>query len=68
MKANNWENRIGRRNRAYGIWTVLWVLTLAVAVFGPQFFWSSKLLTALAVCGNLGAGLGNDRFVSSMGA
>ena len=40
-------------------WTGAWLVTLAIATFGPLFVWqASQLLTALAVVLNLGTGLG----------
>jgi len=40
-------------------WTGAWLLTMAAAVFGPEFIWTSdELPTVIAVVLNLGAGIG----------
>ena len=42
-----------------GLWTGAWVLTSALAVFGPKFFWAfNTTLTILGVLINLGIGFG----------
>jgi len=41
------------------VWTTAWVVTQALAVFGPGHVWQSgESLTALALLINLGAGVG----------
>lgn len=39
-------------------WTGAWVVTLAIATFGPVFLWDSKALTAGALLINVAAGVG----------
>ena len=40
-------------------WTLAWLATMALAVFGPRFAWDSiTLLTVLAIVLNLAVGLG----------
>ena len=39
-------------------WTAAWVVTLAIATFGPHFVWDAKALTLAAILVNLGAGGG----------
>jgi len=42
-----------------GYWTGTWLVTMAVATFGPLLVWqSNQLLTVLAILINLGAGFG----------
>ena len=40
-------------------WTVAWLLTMALAVFGPLLLWESKIITSLAILVNtlIGAGV-----------
>jgi cytochrome c biogenesis protein CcdA len=39
-------------------WTWSWVLTLAIATFGPEFFWEEKsALTIMAIVVNLAIGI-----------
>jgi len=54
-----------------GIWTGSWVLTLALATFGPIYFWKFNTpLTILGVLINLGIGFGmiltNKRLLDGM--
>lgn len=40
-------------------WTLAWLVTMALAVFGPKFLWNSSLpLTVSAIALNLAAGIG----------
>ena len=39
-------------------WTVAWVLTLAIATFGPTLAWESKAVTLASILLNLAAGAG----------
>jgi hypothetical protein len=42
-----------------GIWTLAWVLSMALAVFGPRVFWGANgTLSLLAVLLNLAIGFG----------
>ena len=54
-----------------GLWTGAWVLTSALAVFGPKFFWAfNTTLTILGVLINLGIGFGmilaNKRYLNGL--
>ena len=39
-------------------WTAAWVVTLAIATFGPHFIWASRTMTLGAIAINLAAGAG----------
>jgi signal transduction histidine kinase len=39
-------------------WTAAWVITLAIAVFGPQFIWESKGISLAAILLNVAVGIG----------
>ena len=39
-------------------WTAAWVVTLAIATFGPQLVWESVALTLGSILINIGAGAG----------
>jgi hypothetical protein len=55
----NWATNSARNTVLLGYWTAAWVVTMAVATFGPMLIWhSNKLLTILAILVNLGLGLG----------
>jgi fluoride ion exporter CrcB/FEX len=40
------------------IWTGAWVVTLAIAVFGPIFVWDSKAISLATILVNIGVGIG----------
>jgi predicted RNase H-related nuclease YkuK (DUF458 family) len=40
-------------------WTFLWVLTVAIATFGPRFLWpDNRIVTTIALLINIGTGVG----------
>ena len=41
-----------------GLWTAAWVITLAIATFGPVFVWEAKAISLGALIINLAAGAG----------
>ena len=41
-----------------GLWTAAWVVTLAIATFGPVFVWEAKAISLCALIINLVAGAG----------
>lgn len=58
-KPSSWEAQTAKNTKSLGFWTIAWVLSLALAVFGPMFIWDSHvLLSVLAVAANLAIGVG----------
>ncbi|MCJ7592021.1 MAG: hypothetical protein MUO51_11790 [Woeseiaceae bacterium] len=56
---SDWEVAKARNSVRLMFWTIGWVLTLALAAFGPKLIWNFQTaLTILAVLVNLGAGAG----------
>jgi len=57
--SNDWVAR-GRKNTLrLGYWTAAWLVTMALAAFGPLLMWeSNQLLTAFAIILNIGIGFG----------
>lgn len=56
---SDWKTRSNKTVTQLAIWTGSWLLTLALARYGPEFFWgSNKLITITAILINLGIGLG----------
>ena len=52
------------------LWTFAWILSMAIATFGPQFLWSEESIgTLLAIIANLILGiqmiLANRKFINS---
>ncbi len=48
-KSNVWEATTRKNVRHLAYWTVGWVLTLAIATFGPIFLWDYNTSISLAV-------------------
>jgi hypothetical protein len=59
MKTNEWKLQKKRNLKKLALWTLGWVLTLAIVTFGPKFIWEElKLYTFLGFLVNLGFGIG----------
>lgn len=63
------QTRSNTRNLA--LWTFMWLITLALASFGPKFFWNGTvLMTVFVVILNAGFGIGmilaNRRFINGL--
>ena len=57
--SNDWNAQCIKNTIRLGYWTGAWLVTMAVAVFGPLLVWqSNELLTILAIVTNLGIGFG----------
>lgn len=46
-KSNEWEATTRKNVRHLAYWTWGWVLTLAIAAFGPKFIWNSNSIISL---------------------
>ena len=56
---NNWETSVKKNTLQLGLWTGAWVITLAIATFGPIFLWNGNdSLTIIALVVNLLIGIG----------
>jgi len=61
LKCNTsaWAASSERNTVLLGYWTGAWLLTMALANFGPEFIWqSNQLLTIVAILINLAFGFG----------
>jgi hypothetical protein len=56
-----WQSRTTCSLIRLATWTGAWVVTMALATFGPEFLWEARWLTLLAVLINLGFGMGMIR-------
>ena len=57
--SKGWEADVRRKTVKLGYWTLAWVLTMAVATFGPESLWqSNSLITVTAIGANLLIGIG----------
>ena len=66
-----WAASIAKNTVLLAWWTAAWVVSLALAKFGPLYIWeSSRLLTSLAILLNLLMGLGmilaNKRYLQGL--
>lgn len=56
---SDWQTNTARNTLRLGFWTLGWVLSMAVANFGPKFLWDSNVsLTIVAILVNLAIGVG----------
>jgi hypothetical protein len=59
IDAGGWAARNKHNTKRLGLWTGAWLVTMAVAVFGPQLAWASNpSLTSLAIAINVIVGIG----------
>jgi hypothetical protein len=57
--SNDWAANSAKNTVLLGYWTAAWVLTMALANFGPRFIWQyNESLTILAIIINLALGFG----------
>ena len=58
-ETGKWTSRLKQNTLRLGYWTTAWVVSMAVAAFGPTFIWQSNTLpNLLAILVNLGFGIG----------
>ena len=59
MGSSSWAANSKKNTVHLGYWTGAWLVTLALAKFGPLYFWeSNQLLTGIAILINLVVGIG----------
>ena len=67
---SEWEAQTARNTKRLCYWTVAWLLTLAIATFGPLLAWESRTISIFAVALNLAVGIGmiiaNKRHLEGM--
>jgi len=57
--SSDWAASNARNTIRLGYWTAAWVVTMAVANFGPRFIWQfNESLTVIAILINLAIGFG----------
>ena len=60
--STNWPEQTRKMTLGLAIWTASWVMTVAIATFGPLFFWGEHhLINLLAILLNVGFGIGMIR-------
>ena len=58
VQSGGMHDRLRRNTMKLAGWTAAWVITLAIATFGPAFLWESTALTSVALLVNVAAGVG----------
>ena len=58
MKDQNWNSRVKKNTINLAVWTMAWVLSMALATFGPMFLWESSGLTITGIILNMALGGG----------
>ena len=60
--SEGWRANVRRQTARLAYWTVAWLVTMAIATFGPQLLWSEdSALTLVAIGINLMTGFGMIR-------
>lgn len=71
MKEEKWKMEVKSNTKSLKFWSLLWVISMAIATFGPIFIWpENTVLNVLAIFINLGCGvrmiLANRKFINSL--
>ncbi len=57
--SSEWEANTVRNTVRLGFWTLAWLVTMAIASFGPKFIWqSNEVVTIAAIVLNIAVGAG----------
>jgi hypothetical protein len=58
-ESSNWTTKLRKNTIRLAYWTIAWVVSLALAAFGPRFFWDyNSFYSILAIAINLAMGVG----------
>tara|TARA_B110000285_G_scaffold174479_1_gene195634 strand:- start:297 stop:704 length:408 start_codon:yes stop_codon:yes gene_type:complete len=71
MEENNWNKEIKANNNNLKLWSVLWVVSMAITTFGRIFIWEENTaLNILTILINLGFGVGmilaNRKYINAL--
>lgn len=58
INSNDWSSQTKKSTARLAMWTVLWVVTVAVPAFGPLVWGENNLINLLAILLNIGVGIG----------
>ena len=59
QQSNEWASGTRKKTIKLAIWTTAWVLTVAVAAFGPELVWKSNtVINTIVILLNVGVGVG----------
>ena len=70
-KTNEWETTTKKNAKRLALWTGSWVLTMALAAFGPKFIWDyNATFSVLAISLNTLMGIGmilmNRKYINEL--
>ena len=70
-KPNEWEATTRKNTRHLAYWTASWVITMAIASFGPKFLWSfnpaiSFLFIAINAITGIGMIMMNRKYIQGL--
>ncbi|QDE32627.1 hypothetical protein [Shewanella polaris] len=54
----NWKNTNKHNTARLAKWTLAWLISMAIANFGPLFIWQQDVLTIVTICINFILGIG----------
>ncbi len=71
MKEKKWNMEVRSNTKKLKFWSLLWMVSMAIATFGPMFVWpENTVLNVLAILINLGCGGGmilvNRKLINSL--
>lgn len=59
VKSSDWSKQTKRSTVRLAVWTILWVVTVAIPAFGPTLIWGeNNLINFLIILLNIGIGIG----------
>ena len=68
--AGSLDERTRRNTVRLGLWTGAWLVSMAVAVFGPIFLWESRAVSLVAILINVALGISmmiaNKRYLDGL--
>jgi hypothetical protein len=70
-KTSEWEATTKKNVKQLAYWTLAWVLTVAIATFGPKFIWNSNpVISGIFILINALVGIGmilmNRKYINSL--
>ncbi|MDW5287566.1 hypothetical protein [Formosa sp. PL04] len=59
MEPQNWNKKVKQNTKTLAFWTLAWLLSMALATFGPKFIWEDNFtFTLIGVILNFLIGIG----------
>ena len=59
IKSSDWTEKVHKSTVRLAVWTIAWVISVAVPAFGPAFLWGENdLINSLVIILNVSIGIG----------